>query len=171
MAALVSTADDVEYFRLFTAGMSVDIAECAEIGDSRCSTLMDDRAALGAPDFSVDVSDPCLSWWMLPWRCGMGDESRRGEPRELRWEPRALLAISACRRPRGSSYLCSKRHSRPNFWHCAHFGTWGSQRIFFSRQVLHACPRRFLGLPAFVVPHLGFTLSPLTDFGQCVWSL
>jgi hypothetical protein len=60
-------------------------------------------------------------------------------------------------------YIASNLHSRLNFWHCMHLGVLGSHLIFFSRQVLHACPRRFLGLPALVVPHLGLKASTLLD--------
>lgn len=59
----------------------------------------------------------------------------------------------ALSKPMGKgAYVASNLHSRPNFRHWAHLGTLGSHLIFFSLHVLQACPRRFLGLPALVVP-------------------
>jgi hypothetical protein len=57
----MSMLGEVEYFRLLIGGDSSDPGECPAVGDSKCSTLIEDLAARGGPVRSVDVSEPFLS--------------------------------------------------------------------------------------------------------------
>src|SRR3954454_21423490 len=65
-----------------------------------------------------------------------------------------------------TTYAFSNLHSRPDFWHWSHLGKFGWHLIFFSRQIRHACARRFLGFPALVTPQFAFTGIPSIALGQ-----